>query len=161
MSGGPSRPAWATLWSRVGGRSTRRGACCARCRAGRRGNRPSAAVDVWPRGRRAIVQATRGQRSDARKRRGADRRLSSRCRGTNRAGLPCRRLAVNVAGYCTVHDPETAQDMRELGRRGGRTPKITALRRPLPSRMTHCARRRARRSRRTRGRRREAQVRGS
>jgi hypothetical protein len=52
----------------------------------------------------------------------------SRCRGRNRAGLPCQRRAVTVAGYCTVHDPETAQDMRELGRRGGSVRPNTKLR---------------------------------
>jgi hypothetical protein len=53
----------------------------------------------------------------------------SRCRGQNRRNEPCQRRAVTVAGFCTVHDPETGQDMRELGKRGGSTPKMTALRR--------------------------------
>jgi hypothetical protein len=42
----------------------------------------------------------------------------SRCRGRNRAGLPRSRRA-GRDGYCTVHGPN-AQDMRELGRKGGR-----------------------------------------
>jgi hypothetical protein len=52
----------------------------------------------------------------------------SRCRGRNRAGLPCQRRAVKD-GYCTTHHPTEGQDMSALGRRGGSRPKMTALRR--------------------------------
>jgi hypothetical protein len=51
----------------------------------------------------------------------------SRCRGRNRAGLPCARRA-SRNDYCTVHDPERPRDMRELGRRGGRRSPIEKLR---------------------------------
>ena len=51
----------------------------------------------------------------------------SRCRGSNRFGRPCGRLAVSD-GFCTAHGPN-AQDMAELGRRGGQARPQTALRR--------------------------------
>jgi len=37
-------------------------------------------------------------------------------------------------GFCTAHHPTEGQDMRELGKRGGRTPKMTALRRAAAER---------------------------
>lgn len=40
-----------------------------------------------------------------------------RCRALNRAGEPCGRRASDD-GYCTAHGPN-AQDLRELGKRGG------------------------------------------
>jgi hypothetical protein len=43
----------------------------------------------------------------------------SRCRGLNRVGQPCGRRAVRD-GWCTVHHPELGQDMRAIGRLGGR-----------------------------------------
>jgi len=44
------------------------------------------------------------------------------CRATTRKGEPCRRKALHADGLCLVHNG--SQDMRELGRRGGRaTPK--------------------------------------
>src|SRR4051812_46336209 len=52
----------------------------------------------------------------------------SRCLGHNRAGVPCARRAVKD-GFCTSHHPTEAQDMKALGALGGRTPKVTALRR--------------------------------
>jgi hypothetical protein len=44
------------------------------------------------------------------------------CRATTRSGEPCRRKALDADGLCLVHNG--SQDMRELGRLGGRaTPK--------------------------------------
>ena len=44
------------------------------------------------------------------------------CRATTRKGEPCRRQALDGDGLCLVHNG--SQDMRELGRLGGRaTPK--------------------------------------
>lgn len=44
------------------------------------------------------------------------------CQATTRRGEPCRRKAVDADGLCLVHNG--SQDMRELGRKGGRaTPK--------------------------------------
>jgi len=44
------------------------------------------------------------------------------CRATTRKGEACRRKALDADGLCLVHNG--SQDMRELGRRGGRaTPK--------------------------------------
>jgi hypothetical protein len=48
------------------------------------------------------------------------------CRATTRKGEPCRRKALDADGLCLVHNG--SQDMRELGRRGGRaTPKVKRL----------------------------------
>ena len=45
------------------------------------------------------------------------------CRATTRKGEPCRRKALDADGLCLVHNG--SQDMRELGRLGGRaTPKV-------------------------------------
>lgn len=45
------------------------------------------------------------------------------CRATTRKGEPCRRKALDADGLCLVH--HGSQDMRELGRLGGRaTPKV-------------------------------------
>jgi hypothetical protein len=52
----------------------------------------------------------------------------SRCRGRNRAGFSCQRRAVKD-GYCTTHHPTEGQDMKALGKLGGRAPKMTQLRR--------------------------------
>jgi len=51
----------------------------------------------------------------------------ARCRGRNRAGLPCQRRAVKD-GFCTTHHPTEGQDMRELGRRGRNVRPQTRLR---------------------------------
>ena len=40
------------------------------------------------------------------------------CQATTRKGEPCRRKALDADGLCLVHNG--SQDMRELGRRGGR-----------------------------------------
>ncbi len=50
----------------------------------------------------------------------------SRCRGTNRRGEPCQRLASEPSGLCVVH--AGAQNMAELGRRGGSVRPTTKLR---------------------------------
>jgi hypothetical protein len=42
----------------------------------------------------------------------------SRCRGTNRKGEPCRRLASSNGQFCVVHSGKV--DMREIGKLGGR-----------------------------------------
>jgi hypothetical protein len=48
--------------------------------------------------------------------------LAGLCRATTRKGEPCRRKALDADGLCLVHNG--SQDMRELGRKGGRaTPK--------------------------------------
>lgn len=59
------------------------------------------------------------------RKRESDNSLSERdglCRATTRKGEPCRRKAVDADGLCLVHNG--SQDMRELGRKGGRaTPR--------------------------------------
>jgi hypothetical protein len=52
----------------------------------------------------------------------------SRCRGTNRRGERCQRLASEPGGLCIVHAGK--QSMAELGRKGGRS-KETALRKEV------------------------------
>jgi hypothetical protein len=53
-----------------------------------------------------------------------------RCSATNRYGERCRNVVVNAAGYCSVHDPESKVDMRELGKASAR-----ARARPNPDRV--------------------------
>src|SRR5215217_7774157 len=51
----------------------------------------------------------------------------SRCRGTNRRGEPCQRLASEPGGLCVVHAGK--QSMAEIGRLGGSRSPMTGLRR--------------------------------
>src|SRR5512133_4368078 len=62
----------------------------------------------------------------------------SRCRGHNRFGASCRRLAVRD-GYCTVHGPN-AQDMAALGRKGGSRSPLTKLRKAVDEDLREQAR---------------------
>src|SRR5215208_1911335 len=64
----------------------------------------------------------------------------SRCRSTNRAGLPCRKAAVTVAGFCLSHDPEQRQDMAVLGRLGGSVRPQTKLRQEADDDLRELAR---------------------
>jgi hypothetical protein len=42
-----------------------------------------------------------------------------RCKATTKRGEPCRASVVGADGYCSAHSGR--QDMRELGRRGGKS----------------------------------------
>jgi len=47
------------------------------------------------------------------------------CKGTTKAGNPCRSTVVGEDGYCLVHSPSRAFDPVETGRQGGKKSGVT------------------------------------
>lgn len=46
--------------------------------------------------------------------------VAPQCRGTTKAGAPCRSQFVGASGYCLTHDPEKTAEARAIRQAGGR-----------------------------------------